>query len=1176
MSLRSRLVAVAVTVALAGTPVLVGSPASAVPPVIASIDAAATKTGETGDLVLAWHQVTGATTYRVEIADAPSFSPANILVTQTTAALRWVPTTPLWGTTGERDLYWRVVPDGVGANSADATVNAFFRGAAPVPTITSPTAAQVVSYPQPVTFRWAAARGASSYTVTYGLDGSATPTVVTGLLGTSYTPAAALPNGSYTVSVRASFPTPTYAGEYSGGTSDSQTFSVAWSDSAPTLTSPADHTVANDLEFTWAPVTGAAKYLVEIARDDSFTADNMVLTSEVPGTTFIPTNVLPSTTYFWRVSAYTVNGESSGTSAPWQVRKIMSDDDESVPPADSTTFTPSFTNIGTSSANATVLDYDSFKLTWTPVPRATYYHVVVNRNGQNPISCNTASTEATIVASATATGNNTTALSGSSDCLWNTNQAMRIQPNNDVYIATVQAVNMSASSAKAFGSSDPDDADVVPTAESAPHYFRIAPGTATETVDAVVVNPIPASTTEVAPTLSWQPVSGADAYIVTFYADTARSSKIGEIRTTTPLVRPTGVFVRNLTTTDSYVAVVRAATGSTSSSGPSSWLYLTDVGEGVISWRRTGDTPPAGTVDYRGGTAVLQMTPTAKTALSGANRGYAVNIYPQGSDTKVAAPLKVDQPSTVAASKFTTSASTFKATSLPAGNYTFTWSVLDPSGNAGEESPKVPFSVGRSSATSLTSVVDGNGTAATLTWLNGDAARKYSVSFGKEGATPTKYAVTTRGITVQNLTPGITYAWSVTSEDKDGNVSTASPTATFSIAQRVVTLASDTLTAVPARTATISWSPVTGASRYLVRVAETTKGLTSATAVETTSLSYVPTVALKYGTPYAFDVRAVPETLLKSSTRPVIAATPTLGQLTVVTAPGAPISIGTSVVAQTISVSWTAPTGAAQGSAETPGHTVRYRIVRTDGLENAWTTVVVGSAVTRKLSGLKAGTSYEIQVAAGNSQGQGPWSRSVTAKTADTTPKAPKLTSLSRGDRTALARWSAPTDGGSRPITGYLLQKRSYASGKWSGWTSAGSAVATSRSLTVTSLVNGLKYEVRVSAKSAAGAGAWSTGALVTPAGKPKAPTSVKVSAAKSKTKVSWAKAVSNGSSITSYKVQSSTNGTKWTTIKTVKSTATSYTWTKAKKGKKYYFRVLATNALGTSTPSAKVKVVAK
>ena len=1169
-----RIVAGATAAALA-LGLLTALPASAAPGAVVTLNHSASATGRTGDIVLAWQPAPGATQYKVEIAETAGFG-TSVVDSVTTTATRWVPTTPLWGSNGDRELFWRVVPVGVTTSANDAAIGSFTRAQAPTTSLAAPTSDAAVAYPSPVTFSWAPVTGASSYVLAYGVSGSATPTTVT-VTDTTWTPDL-LAAGRYEWSVTPRFPLPGLKTEYPGTESAVRAFTVTWPDSSarPTLVSPADGAALNDPLFEWTAVDGARSYTFQLSSDENFSDSAILVDAEVTGTVFAPVHVLLNSTYYWRVAAKNPDG-SLAWSAAQQVSKRMSSHTESVVNGgfpDTGTTEPRFTNISTDESNPTALDFDRFRLEWQAVPRATHYEVLVRRqNGTltDTLSCLTGSNSATIVA--TSTIYDTKKISGSTSCLWNAKELSAIRPGDDLYLATVRAINMSAAATGAY-STDP-----VLTAstsqESDSFYFTVRQDdrTTPEGGTAQVV-PISSPTDVVSPRIEWQPVPGAIGYFVKIYSDASMSTLIGEVRTTTATVQLTGVFELTNTTSsaDAYTIVVDAASGDWKQ--PSKWAPTANT-SGYGSFLRNAPTPAAGTVTNYNGAQLLQLTPTPATALGGASRGYQVDIYMKGAD-QVYKTLKVDQPMVLAAAAYSAPGATTKMTALPTGDYEFTWSVLDPVGRAAQPSPKVAFTIGGTTATDLSSSVTSSGTSATLAWKNATAAEKYTVSRrATTGARTTTYTSKARAVTATDLDPGTTYEWSVTSTDKDGNVSRASSTATFTVPQHAVTVSSSTISGVPASTATVSWRAVPGASRYLVRVASSASGLTSAKAVETTALSYTPTSALVYGTAYVYDVRAVPAALTTAASRPILARTARDGSLTVVTAPGTPTSLKLTSTAGSLTATWADLIGVTRGSAVAPGYLLRYGVERVDGIEPTWKSVVVGANTSRTITGLKAGTSYLVQVSAANTQGQSAWSKSSKVKTTDTVPSAPRLSSVTRGNASVTVKWAAPASAGSSGITGYQVQTRTYTKGKWSAWRSL-KVASSARSAKVTKLSNGVKTEARVIATSKVGSSPASASKVVTPAGKPLA-AKVTVKSTKKKTvKVTWKAAASNGSKVTGYRVQYSTNGKKWKTLKSLSSKSRSYTWKKAKSKRTYRIHVQAKNALGWGAYSKTVKVKVK
>lgn len=1162
---------------------LVAAPAATAATPAVTIDTATTTTNLTGDVVLAWKPVPGATSYLVQIADDSSFSSSNLVDSATTAALRWVPTTGLWGSTDERQLFWRVVPNGVNASTSDARINPFSRAAAPRPAPTSPAASSTVDYPAPVTFTWQPVTGAQEYTLTYWKN-SESPTVVTGLTTTSHAPPAPLGAGTWQWNVRASFRASSATlATFAGPASATQTFTTRWTDAAstPKLVSPADGAVLNDVELTWSQVPGASKYRVELSLDDEFT--KVSLTSDVSGTAFSLTRPLPSTTYFWRVRAYDAQGNAASKySATRQLRKIMGADAASVPAQASETTKPVLTVGGPSLSSPSTIDFDSFAITWEPVPRASFYQVeVAQLGGGAPITCKTASTTATIVAGYQPSGNQSAAHYSSSECLWSTAADRAIVPGN-LYSVIVTAVNIAADSAASYQSTSAEDSAVVPSAKSDERYFVVAEG-GRDTTDNIVPDQSGLVSTEtVSPSFSWSPLvyrlkpqdeEARASYMIELYTDSSKSSQIGTYWTPTPNLTANGIFARNTTTasSDAYHAVITPMVGGLRAT--SAWDRLVVPQAGSVSWKRTGSAPAPGTVADVGGQKLLKMTPTPKTALGGTNRGYRVLIHQKGSSDTYAT-LNVDQPSTLAVKQIAYNGSTVTLTSLPAGAYEFRYAVLDGAGQPGPYSARTEFTVGYQTVTSMAERVLPGSTGSVLSWAPTVSAASYEVSVTPQGASTKKFATEQTSIVLTDQTPGVAYTWSVTSLDKDKNRSEPSTSRAYTPPVGKVT--TNGSTSSPASTVRLAWSAVAGASRYVVRLREA--GKTSAVEIaETTATSWTPTKPLVYGTAYVWDVRAVPEKhfATTSTTRPILAVS-SEAALTVTTAPGTPSGLRLTSSPAAVTATWTALTGVARGSSVAPGYVLRYGIARADGLDPAWTTVVVGSGTSRVLSGLKPGTSYVAQVAAANTHGQSAWSRSALGKTVDSAPSAPRLGKVTRGDRTAKVAWSAPSSPGTSGITGYTVQSRTYASGAWSAWKTT-RATAAARTATVTGLTNGQKTEIRVIATSRAGNGPASASSVVTPAGKPLAPQGVKTKSSKKMTvKVTWKAASANGSRVTGYVVQYSTNGKKWKTLKTTNASAKSYTWKKAKSKKTYYFRVYAKNALGSGIKSSSVRTLVK
>ena len=106
---------------------------------------------------------------------------------------------------------------------------------------------------------------------------------------------------------------------------------------------------------------------------------------------------------------------------------------------------------------------------------------------------------------------------------------------------------------------------------------------------------------------------------------------------------------------------------------------------------------------------------------------------------------------------------------------------------------------------------------------------------------------------------------------------------------------------------------------------------------------------------------------------------------------------------------------------------LRYRregqLPWTDGPQDV--TITFGN-----ITGLRPGTTYEVQVLASNSNGDSNWSPSGTGQTdSGIRPEAPtNLNATANGENTIDLNWTAPSDNGESPIRSYKIEIRSDAS----------------------------------------------------------------------------------------------------------------------------------------------------
>ncbi|WP_062520513.1 fibronectin type III domain-containing protein [Demequina silvatica] len=368
---------------------------------------------------------------------------------------------------------------------------------------------------------------------------------------------------------------------------------------------------------------------------------------------------------------------------------------------------------------------------------------------------------------------------------------------------------------------------------------------------------------------------------------------------------------------------------------------------------------------------------------------------------------------------------------------------------------------------------------------------------------------------------------------------------------------------------TATWAQLTGANAgtsdalaYVVSYRETSTDAdwSAATEVETTPGATSLTIGpLTTGTAYQFRVAATNSEAIGPWSDVKEAAT--------ATAPTAAPTLTITPKVGELSLRIGSISSSNNGGSAITGYEVKYQ--RAGATE--WETVPIGVTSTYALTSLGSATDYVVSVAAINAVGVGP--ATVVSSLTLGLSSAPTSVKAVRGDKSATASWAAPT-APNGTVTSYVVEKRIGTTGMWA---SAGTVSASTTKLTLTGLVNGKTYQVRVAAKTSVGVGAYSTPVKVVPAGKPFAPTTVKAtSSTKGLLTVTWNKGVGNGSPITGYTVQFSTDGKRFTTIKKVGASTLKLTNTKGTRGKTVYFRVFSHNALGKSVASKTVSVVRK
>ncbi|MCK9408260.1 MAG: fibronectin type III domain-containing protein [Bacteroidetes bacterium] len=342
-----------------------------------------------------------------------------------------------------------------------------------------------------------------------------------------------------------------------------------------------------------------------------------------------------------------------------------------------------------------------------------------------------------------------------------------------------------------------------------------------------------------------------------------------------------------------------------------------------------------------------------------------------------------------------------------------------------------------------------------------------------------------------------------------------------------------------------------GGTTFRTRAAGTT-----ASPIVITTASSDGTTALVNGTSYNIQIKAV-NVAGDGAASSTTAATP-------VAVPSAPTITAITPSSASLSVAFSA--GFDGGSAITSykystdgGTTFRTRAAGTTA-----SPIVIAFESVDGTTALVNGTSYNVQILAVNANGDGAAS-ATTAATPRTTPGAPTDVSGTTGNAQVSLTWTAPASTGGSPITDYVVEFNG-----GSGFATFADGTSATAAATVTGLTNGTSYTFRVSAVNAAGTGGASdVSAAVIPRTTPGPPTSVSGTSGNTEVLLTWTAPSNGGSAITDYVIQSSPDGSIWTTFADGTSTSTSATVTGLTNGQAYTFRVAASNIAGTGNFSS-------
>ena len=284
-------------------------------------------------------------------------------------------------------------------------------------------------------------------------------------------------------------------------------------------------------------------------------------------------------------------------------------------------------------------------------------------------------------------------------------------------------------------------------------------------------------------------------------------------------------------------------------------------------------------------------------------------------------------------------------------------------------------------------------------------------------------------------------------------------------------------------------------------------------------------------------------------------------------APTAPQSLAATAGSGSVALTWAVP--ASNGGAAITGYNV-YRGTSPGG-EAASPVATNVTTTSFTDTGLTNGTAYYYKVAAVNAAGTSPQSGEASATpqlVQATVPSAPRTLTGVAGSQSASLSWTAPASDGGSPVTGYNVYRSTTAGGEGSTPVAAGVKATT---FADSGLTNQTTYFYTVKAVNAVGVSSPSGEVSVTPhASAPSAPQSLVASGGDGSVALSWTAPVSDGGTgVTGYNVyRGTTAGGEAPTPVASNVATTTYTDGTVVNGTRYYYKVAAVNAVGTSPQS--------
>ncbi len=304
------------------------------------------------------------------------------------------------------------------------------------------------------------------------------------------------------------------------------------------------------------------------------------------------------------------------------------------------------------------------------------------------------------------------------------------------------------------------------------------------------------------------------------------------------------------------------------------------------------------------------------------------------------------------------------------------------------------------------------------------------------------------------------------------------------------------------------------------------------------------------GVEHVVEVRVVNPVGASAASDPV-AATPR-------TTPGQPTAVVATGSDRSVSLTWSAPLD--DGGADLLSQTATLYDRPTGGVAVAScsTSPNDDDPTSCEVTGLSNGRTLYVSISAANGAGSGPASGPRVAVTPLAVPTL-TIASVAVGANSIVV--DLDIDDGGSPISDFEYSLDG------DTWTTAATST---EPLTISGLVTGRTYSVRVRATNAVGTGAASPASDVTPRTTPGAPSAVIAQSGDRSVALSWeSPSDDGGESVTDYVVQHATSiSGPFTTFVDGVSPATSATVTGLTNGTVYFFRVSAVNGAGAGLTS--------